>query len=345
MTTALRHLTTLLTAAITAVVMPVIGHCADSSPAYNFLNIPSSSRIYGLGGVNISSVDAGILAVEQNPALLGPEYEGSVGLSYMRYIGDSNFASVAFGNRSGDRSAYGAAIRYFGYGEIPRTDATGASIGSFSPKDIAVSATYSRDITELVRGGASLKWLYSSYDSYTAMAVAVDLGVNYYDPDRDLSLSATVVNLGGQVKRFNNTYERLPVDVRLGWTQSFPGLPVRFSVTAWNLTKWHLPYYSTGDGTITSVPEVHQNFTSDLFRHLVLAADFIPSERFNIGIGYNYKSRTDMATYSRNLLSGFSIGAGLNTDVWGVGIAFAQPHRGATTLMINLSASIGRLIK
>lgn len=345
MTTAIRHFVALVSAAITAVVMPVAALCGDSSPAYNFLNIPSSSRIYGLGGVNISSVDAGILAVEQNPALLGPEYEGAVGLGYMRYIGGSNFASAAFGNRSGDRSAYGAAIRYFGYGDIPRTDATGADIGSFSPKDLSISATYSRDITEMLRGGATLKWLYSSYDSYTAMAIAVDLGINFYEPDRDLSLSAAVVNLGGQIKRFNEVYERLPVDVRLGWTQSFPGLPVRFSITAWNLTKWHLPYYETGDGSSSATPELKQSFASDLFRHLVFAADFIPSDRFNIGIGYNYKTRTDMATYSRNILSGFSIGAGLHTEMWGVGVAFAQPHRGAATLMINLTASIGRLLK
>ena len=42
------------------------------------------------------------------------------------------------------------------------------------------------------------------------MAVGVDLGINYYDPDRDLSLSAVVTNLGGQVKRFNERYDRLP---------------------------------------------------------------------------------------------------------------------------------------
>ncbi|MDE6100056.1 MAG: hypothetical protein K2G01_03350, partial [Paramuribaculum sp.] len=41
---------------------------ADSSPAYNYLNIPSSAHIYGLGGINISTVDDDINAVDQNPA-------------------------------------------------------------------------------------------------------------------------------------------------------------------------------------------------------------------------------------------------------------------------------------
>ena len=345
MTATTRHIIIAMTAAMIAAVWPLNARGGDSSPAYNFLNITPSSRIYGLGGINISAIDAGIMSVEQNPAMLGPEYEGDVALSYMRYIGGSNFASAAFGHRAGERSAYGVAIRYFGYGDIDRTDASGANIGSFSPKDLAVSGTYSRDITETLRGGATLKWTYSSYDSYSAMAVAVDLGVNYYDPDRDLSLSAAVVNLGGQVKRFNESYDRLPIDVRLGWTQSFPGLPVRFSVTAWNLTKWHLPYYETGDGSTDAKPEVKQSFASDLFRHLIFAADFVPSSRFNIGIGYNYKTRTDMSTYSRTLLSGLSIGAGMQSDSWGIGIAFAQPHRGSSTFMINLSASIARLLK
>ena len=292
-------------------------------------DITSSSRIFGLGGVNVSAVDPGLAAIDQNPAFLGPEYSKAVSVGYMRYLSDSDFASAAFGNGIGERSAWGVALKYFGYGSMERTDVEGVSSGTFSPKDIAVSATYSRDITDLLRGGATLRWVYSSYDSFTAMAVGVDLGVNYYDPDRDLSLSAVVTNLGGQVKRFRERYDRLPVDVRLGWTQSFPGLPVRFSVTAWNLTKWHLPYYGS-DG---SSPEIKDSFGSNLMRHLVFAAEIVPDSRFHVGIGYNYKTRTDMATYSRNVLSGF-----------GVDAAFAMPHRGASTLMLNFSADIGRFL-
>lgn len=314
------------------------------SQAYAFLDVPASSRIYGLGGVNVSSVDAGVMAIGQNPALLGPEFDRELGVSYMRYMAGSNFAAAAFANRAGERSAWGAEVRYFGYGSIDRTDPTGAVTGSFSPKDIAVSATYSADITERLRGGATLRCAYSAYDSYSAVAIGADLGVNYYDPDRDLSLSLVAVHLGGQVKRFDERYERLPVDVRMGWTQSFPGLPVRFSVTAWQLTKWHLPYYDNGDGTDGAEPRIRDSFGSNLMRHLVLAADVIPSERFNICLAYNYKTRTDMAAYSRTFLSGFSLGAGINVSGWSVGVALAQPHRGATTLMVNLSAALGNLI-
>lgn len=331
-------------AALVASVCAGKAYASDSSPAYNYLNIPSSAHIYGLGGVNISTVDDDINAVDQNPALLGPEFEKQIGLNYMRYISDANFAGVRFGTPAGEHGAWAAGIQYYGYGSMDLTDSEGNINGTFSPKDITFSGIYSHDITDRLRGGINLKFLYSSYGQYTAMALATDLGINYYDPERDLSLSAVVANLGGQVKRFDRNYDRLPIDVRLGWTQSFGSLPIRFSITAWNLTKWKLPYYETGDGTSDGDFEIKESFGSNLFRHLVFAADFVPSDKFHIGLGYNYKTRTDMSTYHRSFLSGFSLGAGLRVKSFGIGVALSQPHTGATTFMFNLTTNLSELL-
>ncbi len=333
-----------LLAAAALALVPSVAPAADSSPAYNFLNIPLSTRIYGLGGVNITTVDDDITTTDQNPALLGPEFGSQIGLAYMRYIADSNFAGACLGMAAGEHGAWSAGVRYYGYGSMDRTDIGGNVTGSFSPKDISISAAYSHDITDRLRGGISLKFLHSSYGDYTAMALATDLGINYYDPERDLSLSAVVANLGGQVKRFDQRYDRLPVDVRLGWSQSFGSLPLRFSVTAWNLTKWHMPYYETGDGSGDSPLRLKDSFGSNLMRHLVFAADYVPSDKFHIGLGYNYKTRTDMSTYSRSILSGFSLSAGIRVSSFSVGVALAQPHTGATTFMLNLSTSLSELL-
>lgn len=338
-----KHISRALAVAVFSCCVPAI-HAEDSSPAYNYLNIPTSAHIYGLGGINISTVDDDINSIDQNPALLGPEIGCQIGLNYMRYISDSNFAGARYGMPAGEHGALAASIQYYGYGEMTGTDENGTLTGTFSPKDINFSGTYSHDITDMLRGGATLKLLYSSYGDYTALAVATDLGINYYNPDRDLSLSLVIANLGGQVKRFDQRYDRLPVDVRLGWTKSFSSLPIRFSITAWNLTKWHLPYYETGDGSDNGDLKLKDSFGSNLMRHLIFAADFVPSEKFHLGIGYNYKTRTDMSTYSRSFLSGFSIGAGLRLNAFGLGIALAQPHTGATTFMVNISTNLSELL-
>ncbi|MDE5555932.1 MAG: type IX secretion system protein PorQ [Muribaculaceae bacterium] len=316
----------------------------DGSNAYNFLNISSSSKLYGLGGVNISLVDDELSTSDQNPALLGSEMSGQIALNYMHYVGGSNFAGIRYAHSAGDHGAWSASVRYFGYGSMTETLPDGSIVGSFSPKDVAFGGTYSHDITDRLRGGIDIKMLYSGYADYSAFAISTDLGINYYNDESDLSLSLVAANLGGQVKRFDQAYDRLPFDIRLGWSQSFGTFPVRFSITAWNLTKWSLPYVETGDGSTDHEPVIKDSFKSNLFRHLVFGADLISSENFYIGLGYNYKTRTDMATYSRNMLSGFSIAAGLNVRSFSIGIALAQPHTGATTFMLNLNCNLSQLI-
>lgn len=326
-----------------AIAMPVFAQ--DGTSSYSWLNIPSSSKIYGLGGMNISLVDDELQSSDQNPALLGPEMSGQVAVNYMRYLGGSNLAGVRYAHSAGERAAWSAGLQYFGYGSITETLPDGSTVGTFSPIDMAISGAYSHDITDRLRGGFDIKFLYSSYADYTAFAIATDLGLNYFNPERDLSLSLVIANLGGQVKRFDESYNRLPFDIRLGWSKVFGNFPVRFSVTAWNLTKWKLPYMDLGDGTAGSDPQLKDKFSSNLFRHLIFGADLISSKNFYLGLGYNYKARTDMSTYHRSFISGFSLAAGIRGRAYGVGIAFAQPHTGATTFMVNLNLSLNDLIK
>ncbi|MBQ4292581.1 MAG: type IX secretion system protein PorQ [Muribaculaceae bacterium] len=315
------------------------------STAYNFLDVTQSTRIYGLGGVNVSIVEDNVMTSDQNPALLGPEVGKQIGLGYMRNMGGTNYASARYGMGLTEHSAFAVGVRYFGYGSMTSTDVTGQVTGNFSASDIAVSLGYSHDITDRLRGGINLKLITSSYDHYSALALGTDIGVNYYNDEEDSSVSLTVSNLGGQIKRFNESYDRLPIDVRLGFTRSLSAAPIRLSVTAFNLTKWHLPYTDVGDGTSTSEFKTKDKFASNLFRHLVFAAEVIPNDNFYIGIGYNYKNRTDMSTYSRSFVSGFSATAGFNARGFSIGAAVAQHHTGAATFMVNLGIDLDEILR
>lgn len=335
------------TVALVIALAALVAARADSgTTAYDFLKVTPSSHVYGLGGHNITIIDDDINLVEQNPALLGPEFDHQVGLNYMKYIGPTNFMGARYGQGIDEHSAFAAGIQYYGYGNLDGYDETGTPTGTFSASDISFSLTYSHDIAANLRGGITLKYLYSKYDEYTAGAIAADLGINYYNPDNDLSLSAVVSNLGGQVKKFNDKKDNLPWDVQLGYSQLLGSSPFRLSITAWNLRKWHLPYYEPADKNNASSDLVKKDkFGSNLLRHLVFGLEFLPQDNMYIGLGYNYKVRTDMSTYNRNFLSGLSIGAGLKVKSFGFGVALAQPHTGATTFMFNLTTSIGELLK
>ena len=316
----------------------------EGASAYSFLEVPSSSHAFALGGTNITVIDDDINLMEQNPALLGPEIEKQGGVNYMHYLGASNFAGVRYGMAAGDRGAWSIGIQYLGYGTMSQTEADGSVVGTFSPQDVVVSGMYAHDFTDRLRGGINVKMIYSSYEQYTAFAMATDLGLNYYDPDHDMSLSLVLKNLGGQIKRFDNDYDRLPFDIQLGWMQRLGSSPFQLSITAWHLNKWNLPYYDMEDNG-SEIRVLKQGFMSNLFRHLVFGLQYAPSDKFYIALGYNYKTRTDMSTYNRNILSGFSIGAGLKVKSFALGVAYAQPHKSGSSIMLNLSTNLNELLR
>ena len=243
------------------------------------------------GGTNISVIDEDVNLINQNPALLGPESDLQLGLNYMKYVGGINLAGATFAKAAGERGAWAAGIQYYGYGKMKSADETGVITGEFSPKDIVFNGIYSHDFNSFLRGGINAKVIYSSYEQYTSWALAVDLGLNYYNADNDLSLSLVARNLGGQIKRYNETFERMPFDLQIGYTQSLQHAPIRVSVTARHLTRWKLPYptiennaYTSGDAVIEK-----SGFVDNLFRHLIFGVEYLPTDRLYFGLGYNYK--------------------------------------------------------
>lgn len=343
MTTYLRHM---LVLAAVSVAFCALADDGPKTTAYNFLSVPSSSHVYGLGGHNLTIIDDDINLIEQNPSLLGPEFDHQVGVNYMRYIGETNFAGLRYGQGVSEHGAFAAGIQYFGYGNIQGAAIDGTKTGTFSASDIAFSLTYSHDISDNFRGGITAKYLYSKYEDYSAGAVAADLGINYYDPEHEFSASLVAKNLGGQVKKFNEYKDNLPWDIQVGVSKMLGKAPIRLHLTAYELARWKSPYYKIEDVNNPNSDLVKkESFGSNLLRHLVFAADILPTNNLYLGIGYNYRTRTDMATYKRDFMSGLSLAAGLKVRAFGFGAAFARPHTGATTFMFNMTTSIGELMK
>lgn len=319
--------------------------CAETgSTSYDFLNIPTSARAYALGGTATALVTEDVSLADQNPALLGPEIETQVSAGYMHYLGSGNFASVRFGKGAGENSAWAAGIRYLNYGSMTQFDQGGIAGERFTPSDIVFEGSYSRDISEHWRGGVNLNLIYSHYDVYSAFAIGVDLGVNYYDDEHDLSFSFLLKNAGGQVKRFHEKYNRLPFDIQIGYMQGLGNSPFSLAITARHLTRWNLPYYTHPKDAEGDAQELKSTFTSNFFRHLTFGLQYSPSDKFYIALAYDYKTRTDMSAYARNFLSGFSVGTGIRVKSFGFGVAYAMPHKSGSTLMLNLNCNIADLL-
>lgn len=300
--------------------MPVCGQ--ESQTAYNFLRLPVSAHVAALGGENISLIDDDATLIFHNPALINDVSDRSINLNFMTYMEGAKTASAAFLKAAGDRGTWGVTAQYMDYGSMKETAADGQELGNFSARDIALGGTFAYALTNDISGGVTAKVISSHIAGYSSLAVGIDLGANYFNEDLDLSVSAVARNLGGQVKAYDDDFERIPFDLQLGATKRLGHSPLRFSVTMSRLHDW-----------------------SEAFgRHLAVGADVFLGQSIYVAAGYNFRRASEMKITEGDSSSahgaGLSIGAGLSLERFKLHVAYAKYHVSASSILINISYAL-----
>ena len=299
--------------------------------AFNFLRLPYSSRAAALGGNNISIVDDDLSMSIHNPALLINVSDKTIDLSFMTYMSGSKVAGAAFNKTIGKRSAAAVAARYVDYGKFDGYTQDNIFTGTFRAMDIELSFMYSYLLSEHWSGGVSGKFIYSQYESLNSLALGVDLGLNYYNPDVEFSASLAFKNLGGQVMTFEQEHEIMPIDIQLGFTKRLAHAPILLSATLVDLHRWRATDFYNADGS-------KDNFGKLLMKHIILGADILIGNNFYASIGYNYRTSRELST-GRGL-TGFSLGAGLHINKVKFGASFGQLHVSSTSMLFNIAYSL-----
>ena len=190
---------------------------------------------------------------------------------------------------------------------------------AFGARDVALSGTFAYGLADRISGGVTAKLVGSFIGSYSSIGVCVDLGLNYFDEEREWSLSAVARNLGGQVKAYDDDFEPVPLDLQLGVSKRLIGSPLRFSATLVRLNDWE---YGIG-------------------KHLVLGADLLLGSQFYIAAGYNPLRAAQMKITSGDDESShgaaISLGTGVTLERLQLHFAYAKYHVSSTSLMISLS--------
>jgi len=294
----------------------------ESQTAYNFLRLPVSAHVAALGGENITITEDDPTLIFHNPALIGGTTDKSINLNYMTYMEGTKTASASFIKAAGERATWGVMAQYMDYGDIIETSIDGSRLGKVSAKDIMVGGSFQYFLGDLWSGGISGKFISSSLAGYSSAALAVDLGVNYYDEEKGWSLSAVAKNLGGQVKAYNDEYEKIPLDLQLGISKQFEKAPIRLSATMSRLNKWE----------------------GRFINHFAFGADVFLSQNIYIAGGYNFRRADEMKISESEGSSahgaGLSIGGGLQLQRFKLHLAYAKYHVSASSLLINVAYSL-----
>jgi len=311
----------------------LLARAQESGSSFAVLKLPTHSHVAALGGENISLVEDAPAAGWSNPALYSNVSDRSLGLGFMTYAGGSKLMGAQFVKAFGERHTGAVTLQYMDFGSMDETDAAGNVVGSFSAKDMVVGASYSYLLSERWTGGATLKTVYSKYAEYSSVALAVDLGLNYYDAETDLSLSATMQHLGVQLKHFDGYAEKLPFGMQLGLTKGLNHLPVRLSVTMTDLTRWKSGFYYSGD-------EEKISFGKLLINHFVVGLDVEPADFLYLSAGYNFRRASELKAAGSGHGAGLSFGGGVRLSRFQAGISYAKYHVAASSLMFNASYSL-----
>lgn len=310
------------------------GAAQNGDEVFAFLRFPTSTRANALGGHNISLVERDPSLIFHNPALLGGEMDGMINLNYMNYISDINVGSALFTKAHKERGAWGIGASFISYGTIREFLPENVPLGEFSANDISLQGFYAYDLSDRWRGGVTLKFLYSNFSEYTSVGLGVDAGLSYYDEERAFSFGFALKNMGAQLKAYTDERNPLPWDIQLGISKSMAHAPIRLSLTAMYLNRWK---FDTMDDLDTAEDD---SFVQTLAKHFVIGVDFVPSENFWLGVGFNPKKNQDMKVQNGNKLGGFSAGAGVKISKFDVGVSVAKYHPSALALMLSVSTTL-----
>lgn len=303
--------------------LAAVSYAQESQTAYNFLRLPISAHAAALGGDNITIIEDDPSLMFSNPALLSSVSDKNLNLNFMTYMAGATTASASFNRIIKEKASVAVMAQYMDYGKMKEYDANNVQTGEFSAKDIAVSGVFSYILGEKFVGGITAKVINSYIGDYSSWAVGVDLGLNYYDPDHEWSVSLVAKNLGGQLSAYDEEYEKMPLDVQLGVSKRFSALPFRLSATLVDLNHWG---YSA-------------------INHLVVGADILFSQQVYVAVGYNFRRADEMKTLKgtdeeSSHMAGLSFGAGLQLERFKLQLAYGKYHVSSSSLLVNVSYSL-----
>lgn len=283
---------------------------------YQFLNLVTSPRQAALGGKTVTIHDYDVNQGIFNPATINPEMDNRLSVNYGSYFGEVTYGTAAYAYTY-DRhvQTFHASVNYVNYGSFDGYDENGQQTAEFTGSDIAVSFGYAFNIpwTDIYLG-ANGKLISSTLESYNSFGAAVDIGALYIDDKNDINIALAIRNVGFQIKPYQDTNEKLPMEIVAGISQSLENVPIRWHLTLENLQQWNIAFSNPNraegslDGGST---EEKVGFFNNALRHVIVGAELFPEKSFSVRLGYNFRRAEELRIVDQRNFSGISAGFGL----------------------------------
>jgi hypothetical protein len=273
----------------------------QSNAVYEFLTLPGSARLAAIGSHQPAILKADLTTISANPALLDSLAHEQLNASYMNYLAGIHMGIIGGAFSISDVGTFAAHLRYLNYGRISRTDVEGNTLGDFSPQDLALRLSGSRELFPQLQGGIQLNFIYQNYDRYSSIGLSVDAGLIYRFTSQKTVLGITFQNMGSQLTTFNGIREPLPFNIALGFAQQLKYLPMRLHVGFNQLQDW-----SMNTETNTDIP-----LGDFLIRKLMIGSEWDLGEHVQARLGYQPSTNSMLNLDRRIDPAGLRAGIGI----------------------------------
>jgi len=269
---------------------------------YSFLRNDVSARAAGLNGSFVSmSNDPNLLFYNPGALTTLTESRGSAG--FLKHLLDVNGGYISYTRPFEGIGTFGAGILYLDYGSFTQTDESMNTLGTFGARDLALLLGIGHSIDEVTSIGANVKVIYSTIGEFSSAGLALDAGVFYQIPSQNITLAASILTLGTQLKGYSGSRESLPLDVKIGITKRPEHLPVLLN----------LNFHRLAD---------KQENLLERFSAFSFGAEFLMSESVRLRLGYSNQQRKELKLGTSAGLAGISLGGGIVLGEYLIDYAF-----------------------
>ncbi len=270
--------------------------------SFQFLEIPAHSRLAALGGVNVSLADRDGNFVFNNPALVGDTLAGLASAGYLFYLADIGQATFLYTPEIKQAGVFAVGVRHLNYGELVGYDASGSETGTFNSGETEIVIGKAHQVG-VFRVGASVKGVFSNLAGFRGSALLTDLGGVFIHPKKGITAGLVIRNLGFVLNEFSETSNSdLPFDVQLGTTIKPEHMPLRFSLTIYNLARLGKAYDDPAD------PDDDLSSVNKIMQHVTMGFEVLIHKNVNLLMGYNGLRQQELANADGSGMRGLTLG-------------------------------------
>jgi hypothetical protein len=268
----------------------VFGQSKVGTTAAPFLEIGVGARNIAIGEAAVSVVED-VSSLYWNPSGIARMSGGEVTFQYTEWFADTRLQFAAGAVNVGNMGAVGIHFYAFESGEMDvRTIEFEEGTGeTFSVQDVSFGLSYARLLTDNFSIGGTAKFIRSKVWRMSASSLALDLGVLYDMPVRNLRLGFSISNFGGDM-RLNGDNTTVRVDLDPIASGDNDGILSNLSVQSWNLPllfRIGLAYdvFSTSSSRLTVASDASYPNNNDQFVNV--GAEYGFMNTFFVRAGYS----------------------------------------------------------